>query len=333
MLQQNTAPKKSSIGQWLFLLAMLLVVLVVWLNKQWIIDFYHYTVYSPTNSIRSLASNISLTEQGRFLFYASRPHLSNRTTFNSECERKEADSPVLGCYNMQRIYVFDITNEKLDGIEEVTAAHELLHAVYERLPQSKKDELGPLLKKNYERLKTKELAERMAYYEKNEPGEELNELYAILPTEFENISKELDEHYKTYFSNRSVIVSYHDASHGVFAKLSDRANTIADRIDRLVDSINEETKQYNKLAARVSREVEAFNERADQTGSFESDAEFQAARGEVIAKVDALKAQRSSIQSDIALYKRLRSELEAISAESTALNRSIDSNLAPATTL
>lgn len=274
-----------------------------------------------------------MTDEGKFYFYTSRPELASRSEFNDNCVRREADSPILGCYTYQRIYVYDITDEKLDGIEEVTAAHEMLHAVYDRLTDAEKNELADLLQKDYVRLKDADLVERMKYYEKHEPGEENNELYAILGTEFRDLSNELEEHYSQYFSNRLAIVQYHDTSHTIFAKLSDRSKAIASEIDSLVDTINADTKSYNSAATDLSERVHEFNTRADSQNGFSSQSEFDAERAALLLQVEELKRQRVQITIKIANYEALRDELEAVAAESEALNRSIDSTLVPATGL
>ncbi len=45
---------------------------------------------------------------------------------------------ILGCYNpsSRDIYIYNVTNSELDGVKEVTAAHEMLHAAWERLSES-----------------------------------------------------------------------------------------------------------------------------------------------------------------------------------------------------
>lgn len=274
-----------------------------------------------------------MTDDGKFYFYASRPQLATRTVFNDECQRREADSPVLGCYTYQRIFVYDITNQKLNGIEEVTAAHEMLHAVWDRMTDEEKSSIAKQLNEDYNRLKNDDLIERMAYYEKHEPGEENNELFAILGTEFRDLSDDLEAHYKKYFSDRSAVVDYHDASHRVFQQLSDRSKEIATELTQLVDKINSETKQYNADAAGLSQAVAEFNARADRLNGFSSLSEFNAERAVLVAQTEALKRQRTQIMNDITRYEALRDELEAVAAESEALNRSIDSTLVPATGL
>lgn len=334
MQPSKTTARKSSRTGFLFSIAITLgLSLFILSQRQWIVDNVHYYSYQPTPSIQMIATNTTMTDDGKFYFYASRPQLATRTVFNDECQRREADSPVLGCYMYQRIFVYDITNQKLNGIEEVTAAHEMLHAVWDRMSDDEKATISAELNENYNRLKNKDLIERMAYYEKHEPGEESNELFAILGTEFRNLSDDLEEHYKRYFTDRSAVVDYHDASHGIFEQLSNRSKEIAAELTQLVDTINAQTKRYNAEAASLSQTIAEFNARADRQNGFISEAEFNAERAVLVAQTESLRGQRTQIMNDITRYEALRDELEAVAAESEALNRSIDSTLVPATGL
>lgn len=315
------------------LLSVVILVAVAFFYRQMIIDTVRYITYKPSDDIASIAGQTTMTDEGKFYFYASRPEVSGRSTFNTECQRMEADSPVLGCYTYQQIFIFDITDEKLDGIEQVTAAHELLHAVYERMSESEKESIAAILTKDYERLKDKELIERMKYYSKNEPGEEENELFSILGTEFKDIDTRLESIYSKYFEDRLAVVALHDKSQAVFNSLNNRAQAIASQLNKLVDKINENTEYYNVSSAALEVKITKFNSRAAASGGFQTQAEFDTERANLLAEVEALKAKRAMINKDLATYEKLRAELEAVAAESSALNKSIDSSLVPATEL
>lgn len=331
--KSTNKPAKGGIGLWL--VALICVVLAGWLflSRQTIIDTVRYWQYTPSSSIKQLVKNTGMTDAAKFYFYASQPELIQSSSFNAKCERREADSPILGCYNAHQIVIYGVTNAKLNGIEEVTAAHELLHAVFERMSASEIAALTPEIRSAYERVKTPELAERMKYYQKNEPGEDINELHSILGTEFANLGSKLEAHYAKYFSNREKLVAYNQKVQKVFTSLQADAKSIANQIDTLADDINASIKSYNSQTTALSSEITAFNARAKQTDGFKTQAEFRAARAALMAKVSELNAQRSSIEAKIAKYNSLRSQLEAVAAESDALNRSIDSTLAPASSL
>jgi len=271
-----------------------------------------------------------MTDMGKYYFYSSKPELEDSSDFNKNCQRREANSPILGCYSGQQIYIYNVTNATLKGMEEVTAAHETLHAIYDRLSQSEKDQLKTEIDSAYQRVKTPELVERMKYYAKAEPGEETNELYAILGTEFDNLGPVLEGHYDRYFANRQKIVAYNSKTQAVFARLTNQAKSTADQINALADTINSETEAYNRRTAELSARIASFNSRARQTNGFATQAEFDTARNTLLVQVDEVNAIRESIEAKVAHYKRLRSQLQDIAAQSDALNKSIDSTLAPA---
>lgn len=330
---KTTKIAKRSLTLWLLLCFLGIAAAWFFFNRQWLIDTIRYYQFTPTTEVAALAKDTTMTETGKFYFYTSHPKLADSKSFNNECVRKEADSPILGCYYNFRIYIYDVRNDKLDGIEEVTAAHEMLHAVFDRLSDAEREQLSTELLAAYERVKTSELVKRMEYYEKNEPGQEVNELYAILGTEFLNLGSKLEEHYERYFSDRKKIVVLHNKTQAVFKTLTARAKTIADQINNLVDSINTTTKQYNKETAELSAAIEAFNAKANTQNGFSSQSEFDAERSALLAQLETLKAKRAKIEKNLARYDKLRSQLEAVAAESDALNQSIDSTLAPATKL
>lgn len=335
MSQPNTPkqPKSSSLRALISVAVFAVLVFIALQYRQTFVDYVHYYLYEPTQTVETIAAQTKMSDKGRFYFYASRPKIAGRTTFNNECQRREADSPVLGCYTLQKIYIFDVTNDKLDGIEQVTAAHEMLHAVYERMSDRDKDAIADVLMSDYKRLRDKELIERMKYYSKNEPGEELNELFSILGTEFRDLNSQLEAVYKNYFSDRIAVVEYHEKSQGVFNALNSKAAQLAKNLNSLVDEINSDTREYNSEALALSARVEIFNERAEEEGGFSTQAEFDATRAQLLIDRNVLNEKRAKIESNLKRYERLRSELEAVAAESSALNRSIDSNLEPEATL
>ena len=87
--------------------------------------------------ISELADATGMSETGRRIFFASTPELDDADDFNTHCPVDE--QIVLGCYTAREIYLYRVTDERLQGTNEVTAAHEMLHAAYERLPESGAD--------------------------------------------------------------------------------------------------------------------------------------------------------------------------------------------------
>ena len=93
--------------------------------------------------IEALAVSTGMSETGRRIFFASTPELDEAGTFNERCPVDE--QIVLGCYASGEIYLYRINDERLAGTNEVTAAHEMLHAAYERLPAPDKARIDVLI--------------------------------------------------------------------------------------------------------------------------------------------------------------------------------------------
>lgn len=313
------------------ILPLLLVVLAFIGFTYWrqIVDRYQYMTYEPSAQIAELAQSAKLHNDGLFYFYASQPVLEGTQAFNSYCNRSEEKSAILGCYDGYGIYIFDVTDDRLQGVEEVTAAHEMLHAAYDRLSDREKKSLEPLLDAEYERVKNDELTERMAYYDRNEPGQHYNELHSIIATEFTGISSELEEHYDQYFSDRSAVVRLHESYKTQFDSVQQQISTLAEELNQLADRINTTTNTYNQQSAQLNADIEAFNRRV-QSGAYSSQARFDADRNALVERSESLSVDRQRIEDDIALYERKRTEYITLSNEAQTLQQSIDSSLAPA---
>lgn len=328
MSPRSRARRVSSWVGWLLAGVLLVVSLLMWFERQWVVDTIQYHQFRPTKQIASITKRLGLTDDAKFTFYASHPSIENSDTFNQHCKRQEANSPILGCYSNGSIYLYDITDQRLDGIEEVTAAHELLHAEYERLSDSEKSKIAPLLQEAYDNLADDELKKRMDYYDRTQPGETYNELHSIVATEFSEISDELEQYYKRYFTDRQSIVRLHSQVDAQFSELSEEANTLVKRINNLTRTINSETRQYNEGVASLNGSVASFNARAETPGGFASQGAFEAERAALEAERQRLENLRQRITGNITTYKSLVAQLEAINTQAASLNASIDSVLA-----
>ncbi len=314
-------------------IASLFATLLLLVNRQLVIDQISVWQYHPDSHVITLADRAAMSDQGKFYFYASHPVLESTQDFNDKCERKEESVAILGCYNGRYIYLFNVTDSRLDGIREVTAAHEMLHAAYDRLSEGERKELGMLLDDEYNKLKTDEkLAERMAFYARTEPGERQNELHSVIGTEIANVSSKLEEYYERYFTDRSKVVTLHHTYASVFDELHNRAKKSSEQLTNLGDRIEADTVDYNTAVTQLNEDIVAFNEKAEN-GGFSSQGEFESARRALVSRATQLDADRDSVSEQVKQYEALRQELISISSQSDALNRSIDSSLAPAPSL
>lgn len=303
--------------------------LLLWLNRQYVLDWISYQEFTPSSEVEQIADRTTMNGDGKFYFYASKPAVQPAAEFNRACERKESGSAILGCYANNRIYIYDITNDQLDGIKEVTAAHEMLHAVYQRMSESEKQRIDQLLKAEYEKIKGDEdLAKRMEFYAKHEAGEEYNELHSIVATEFKDISPELEAHYAKYFSNRAAIYELHNGYAEVFRSLQEKSKTLLAQLESMGPAIEAKSDQYNAAVQRLNNDIQSFNSEAT-AGGFDSQAEFNRERALLVARANSLDAQRLQINRDLEQYERIRQEYNATAATSNELYKSMDSKLVP----
>lgn len=319
---------KSLVVRLFVSLLLLSLAVAVFLNRQILVDSYLAWQYKPSPAVAAITERTKLTDEGRLYFYASQPELNNREAFNNACTAKDSEqSIVLGCYAGMRIYLFNIDNPKLDGMKEVTAAHEMLHAAYDRLSRDERSRVDALVSAQLQRITDARILSLVKEYDKTEPGERLNELHSILGTEVAQLSPELEVYYQQYFKDRGAVVALAESYGAVFDELRGRTDALLSELTALADRIDRQNAEYTASAQSLNNDIEAFNVRA-RSGQM-TRAEFDAERAMLETRQEGLQASYDSIKADIALYDTKRKELEAINTESEVLNRSIDSKLSP----
>ena len=328
--------KWKKLSQLCFMAAsLLLVVLVIFLiiNKQYVIDQVRVWNYTPTEETKSLANGSGLNDYGIFLFYSGHPILESSSNFNNMCDRVEKITSVLGCYKNHNIYLYDIKNEQLEGIREVTATHETLHVAYDRLSEIEKDRVDALLENEYTKLENNEnFKYKMAFYARTEPGQRGNELHSVIGTEVGSISPELETHFLKYFYDRQKIVALNTKYISIFQDLENQTNALELELNTLGKDISDRSNEYDQKIKNLNKDIEQFNVKT-RSGMFTTPSQFNIEREMLVARVDDLDASKNSIYSDSKHYNELIEELNLISFKSQNLYNSIDSTLAPAPTL
>lgn len=298
------------------------------LNQQFVVDKISVLQYQPSAGVVALTEDVNFTDEGKFYFYAAHPVIDGTTLFNTKCERQEKESAILGCYVNNLIYIYDVKNQKLTGVETVTAAHEMLHVAYRRLPANEKERINALLSDEYAKLNDADLKSRMEYYERTEPGEKFNELHSIIATEFKSVSPELEAHYGRYFRDRQNIVSLHSSYSSQFKELSSKQKELSTELDTLAAEIKRLSDQYNNAVEKLNTDISRFNDQA-QSGQFASQAEFSNARAQLLTRSDQLATLRDDINGKVNQYEAKRLEYNATVNEANKLQESLDSSLAP----
>lgn len=325
--------KKSKSKSWLNVLVSFIIIALIaliYFNKQFITDQIIVWRFKPTKEISLLAEKAGLNNNGKFYYYSGQPSLETSSSFNGLCKRAESTTSILGCYSNNRIYIFNVTDTRLDGVREVTAAHETLHAVYQRLSNNDKNKLDDLLEQEYNKIKNnKEFSSRMDFYARTEPDQIDNELFSVIGTEVADINSELESYYSKYFSDRKKVVNLNIKYISVFNQLKSQADEIRTELERLNIVITNDTKQYNIDVAVLDSDITVFNNRAN-SGDFSSQQQFDIERAELLARVEILNLKRESIIQNTQQYELLIIQYNLIATELEKLQSSLDSTLAPA---
>ena len=272
-----------------------------------------------------------MNSTGTFTFYATHPEIDESGAFNKACDRKEQGTAILGCYSNDRIYIYNVTDPRLNGIREVTAAHEMLHAAYQRLSDDERKQVDSLVEAEYQKLSANpDFADRMAFYARNEPGERDNELHSIIGTEVSNVSPALERHYAKYFANRQQLLTLFAGYNSVFTEIDNQAKQLSAQLDALSSKIDTGMAAYDTAVKSLNDAITDFNQRASSPGSFASQAAFERERQSLERRVTTVSAQRAVISADVERYEQLRTQYNETVTASNNLYKSIDSSLAPA---
>ena len=244
-------------------LSVIAVIIGFW-QKQNIVDAIKLRNYSAPVEIAKLATDTTMTDYGRKLWYLSQPILDDKTKFVGDCSSAE-QSIVLGCYVSDKgIFVLRVTDNRLSGIQEVTSAHEMLHAAYERLSDNDKKDVDSMTNKAYQDLKDDRVIKNIEAYRSRDSKVVPNELHSILATEVEKLPSDLEKYYQKYFNNRLRVIEYSKNYEKVFTGIKDNADTIESQIisqKRIIDeqesSIKNQTNQLESDRRKLDQLLSA----------------------------------------------------------------------------
>jgi len=230
-------------------------------------DYIKASQFTPSGEMQGIIDELNLTDRGNRIFRAVSPNLASRSTFNEKCNSHNSEVYVLGCYitGDDAIYLYDVDVAELDGVKESTAAHELLHAVYNRLPFWEKNSLNEKLRKVYDSLdETSDVKNSMELYSDNEF---YDELHSRIGTEIKNLPTELEGHYAAIFKDQDKIVDFYDKYSGTFKKLEKEVEELSKKIEEGKRYIDEETARLDSVSKELNAKISDYNNRVG-SGSY-----------------------------------------------------------------
>ena len=324
-------PAPVRIRPWPFLLgAMAIAVLVVvgvlastWnlTRIQYFNDAYIAWSQPIPEDIAAIARTTGMSVEGELIYRASTPAIEDDDDFNQHCAIE--GGAVLGCYYEGTVYVYAVTDSRLAGTVEVTAAHEMLHAAYERLSPDERARIDELVEEAIAAIPEDDpVYEDLALY----PAEQLaDEWHSRLGTEFADLPPALEEHYAIYFDDRAKVVELNVQANAYFTELQAQIDALVTEIDALDPVLDARIAAYEAAVAAYNVDVDAFNAR-NANGYYTSQAQFDRDRNALVARGDALDAEYAAIDAEIAHYNDLVARLTALDEDYADLYSALDSS-------
>ena len=292
---------------------------------QWFMDKFRAANYNASPEISAMVEKSGMNSRGEFYFYAGEPSLDSAEQFNINCaELLNEESNVLGCYD-GKIYLFDVTDERIKGVKNVSAAHEMLHVAYDRLGILDKIYVDGLIEQELARTNDSNILGLVELYANLEPGQEINELHSIFGTESADLSAELEEYYTRYFGDRSKVVTENKSYTAVFEELEAQAEETQAKMLNLESEINTLQNQYLLDKNQLAIDIDKFNEKANIANSFASEAVFYAERSRLLARQNALADQVEVMNTKIDEYNSYVEDLQALGKDVEALSNNLNS--------
>jgi hypothetical protein len=304
-----------------------LLVLSPWdrARGQWLQDqFVVLTQPSPADIV-AIADATGMSDDGRLIFLASTPEVEQADSFNDDC-RVESEG-TLGCFDGADIYIYEVTDPRLQGTIEVTAAHEMLHAAYQRLSDEERRDVDAWVAEAVAALPQDDpvFLDMQAYPREQWP----DEWHSRIGTEFTDLPAELKAHYDRYFDDRSKVLALDEASTALLDELAGQLDALAAEVAALDSQVAARSAAYDAALAAYDADVAAFNSQAD-SGGFSSQAEFDAARAALVQRQADLEAERVALNAQVDHYNELVDQLTALDADYADLYQSLDSTDPPA---
>lgn len=313
---------RRSLASGIFSFAFLAAVLIALLQRQAIFDWIRVRDYKPPAAIAKLATDTTMNDQTRRIFYVYHPELNDRSTFGSNCPNQAEKTIVLGCYVSQRgIYLFDVTDDRLAGVEEVTAAHEILHATYERLNGDERKKVDDMLSKAFAAVKTERIRATIESYRK--AGADINnELHSILGTEVRNLTPELEAYYSRYFKDRSKVVSYSEQYEKAFNDRKALADGYLQQMGIIEKQLLVIKNEIDQMENSLSNGFRALEQ---ERGSTNDPASFNAKVAAYNNQVATYRARVNTHNQLVARHNEILNLYNAIAVEENELIKALDS--------
>jgi hypothetical protein len=315
---------------WPYLLLVLLIIVnsLVWIQRDAIADWWRLRDYQPPSEIAVLVDDTTMTDLGEHFFYVNHPSLESKDDFNEHCADHGEETSVLGCYhgNRRGIYLYAVDDPRLDGVRQVTAAHEMLHQAYDRLSSGDRERISQLLEQQYQsELLPEEIKAKIESYKGQKDIDLVNEMHSIFGSEVRDLPQGLEEYYKRYFDDRLAVVSFSEAYRAEFT----RRKQLVAQYDAELATLKAQIDSNKAGLENKSAYLKAKENEISQDVSTRDQAAYEADVSAYNAMVDAYNTQLAATRRLIEEHNRIVGERNAIAVQEQELQKALDSRLTP----
>ena len=297
-------------------------------QRQHIQDWFKLRGYQPPAAVVQLAGQDTMNSYTRHLFYLNKPQLlSTVASFRHYCP-EDKNTIVLGCYHpgQNGIFIYNVPDPALAGVQQVTAAHEVLHSVYARLSSKDRTALNKELNDFYRHgLTDQRVLAEVKIYQQTEPNDVMDEMSCTFGTELASLPAPLEAYYKKYFDNRPAIVAYEQQYQGEFTS---RQNAIKADDQQLTDSKAQIDAQKTALAYQFSQ----INSDKSHLDSLRSAGDIDAYNAAVPGYNNEIRTYNAAVDrlhSAVDAYNKLVASRNQIASELTTLETALDTRQLP----
>lgn len=230
--------------------------------------------YKPTPEVAEIAQKNTLTDEGKAILFRADPKFIDAETFIKYCQTISRGIEALACiapkvgggpFGGRQIYLLEIDDPKFADHKYSATIHEMLHSAYQRLSSDEEKSVNALL--DTELSKHQEDPHLKAVIEilKSKKGNKaiLEEMHSKFAVEYKELSPEIEEYYKQYFTDRSKVVD-------LFQKggFNSRVRRL-DQINRELGALNPKLTEMNGqlVALKNSGDIDRFNSLVGQYNS------------------------------------------------------------------
>lgn len=322
-LKLTSQQGKSKLSSLVTLLVLVGLVGGLLVNQNRIFDYWRLRGYMPPANVVQLAADTTMNDYARHLFYLNKPGiLPTVASFRQHCPENQ-DTIVLGCYHSGEngIFVYDVPDPTLAGVQQVTAAHEMLHAAYGRLSHQDKAAINAQLQAFYKHgLTDPQVLAELKIYKVTEPDSLPDEMHSLFGTEIAQLPPGLEAYYKKFFTDRSKIVSYQSRYQTQFTQRQSAIAADDQQLNELKAQINAQQTVLDSQLAIITADRARINGYAKSNDV----AAYNAAVPGFNAEIDRYNTGIGTLQSLITSFNQLVEARNAIAGQLTTLDKALD---------